>query len=395
MKGVKTRTICAIILVCILIALSGVLAACQNNEGKQFNSYQYFNTETTLVLFGNFARKADIDHAEKVWSEVKEILSSIENAISVEEGSDIFAFNNHSGGLLEISQHTYNILTQAKKLYEFTQGAFNPSLGLHVDLWGFSPRFSKASYEPSKDYDREDYKNNIPSAEYIDGFAPLTDFSKVTLSTSDGKYFVSKPNDKVTINGKEYTMNINLGGLGKGYATDVITDYLKKEGIKDGYISVGRSSLTVLNNAIILADAPKPTDWKVGLINPNDTTKQYGHMFLNNISLSSSGDYENYYEIGGKRYSHIIDGNTFYPVDNTITSVTVVSSSATYCDALSTALCVMGIDKAKEFVQENMFDDRVVISYKNGENLQVFTSENGNFELTDTTFTVDVQKGAK
>lgn len=394
MKGCTTKKLIFVtVLICLLVAFCGIFSGCQSNEGKQFQSFKYFNTETTLVLFGNTVGKEKVK-AENVWEQVKEMLSDIENAISFDkEGSDIDKFNSSSGGQLEIREHTYNILLQAKDLYYFTQGAFNPALGWYVDLWGFSPRFSKIDYKATKDFDRADYKNSLPSAEYIEGFAPLTDFSKVTLSYTDGKYYIIKPSDSVVIKEQTYTMAINLGGIGKGYATDVITDYLKKAGITSGYISVGRSSLTVLNNAITLAGAPKDTDWKVGLINPHNTAMQYGDLYLSNISLSSSGGYENYYEIDGTRYSHIIDADTFYPINNTVTSVTVVNNSATFCDALSTAFCVMGIENSKAFIADKMEGSQVIISYQKGAHKEVFLGGGSdNFVLTDSDFALKLSE---
>lgn len=391
MKGFIKKIILILITIAVSATFCSVFTACQSKmTGKQYDTYDYFNTTTTLVLYDDFSDDYQVFKADKVWKDIKDKLSAIEKAISVDkEGSDIFKFNNSLGGWLEIREETYSLLNFCQEAYSTTEGAFNPSLGLYVDLWGFSPRFSKVDYQATLAYDRQDYKKNLPSQEYIEGFASLIDFSKVKIKINEGKYYVYKPADYVTINDVQYTMNINLGGVGKGYAVDMVSSYLEEQGFYSGYVSIGRSSLFLLDNAIKIKGAPSEKDWKVGLVNPYDTEKQYADLFLNNTCLSTSGNYENFYEIDGKRYCHIIDSKTLCPIDNTITSVTAVSKSAKASDMLTTALCSMGIDKAKE--QANTLKPlyEFIITYKKGDDFEAYVStDKNNFVLTDDTFKI-------
>ncbi len=376
----KTKRIISVLIISLIIlTLFGSLVSCSNGKlGKQFVTYSYFNTTSTLVIYEKPKK------AENIWTKVKELLSAIESKLDMDiEGSDVWNFNQSSGGELQIDKITYDVLSLSKVMYELTDGTFNPALGIYIDLWGFSPRFSAENYKIEKPYDREDYKNSLPEDKFISAFSSLVDFSQVTLEEREGKYYVIKPNSKVTIDGNDYTMMINLGGIGKGYATDVVTDFLNKEGYTYGYFSVGRSSLSLLNNPMKLKDSPIDNAWRVALVNPFENEKTYADVFCNQTSVSTSGDYENFYEYNQKRYSHIINPETFMPFDNNIASVTVMGKNASYCDALTTALCVMGKDKAISFSNEYLGEySLAVVVIENGERV-VFTKGMDNIFIKD------------
>lgn len=390
MKTKRIKKVISVLLMSVLsLFLVGTFVGCNNTKsGKQFVTYSYFNTTSTLVIYSNFYSKKNQKKVEETWTNVKESLAKIESKIAVDiEGSDVWNFNASNGGEIEIDKITYELLSIAKEMYDFTEGAYNPAMGIYVDLWGFSPRFSSEEYTATMPYDREDWKKNLPSQAYLDAFTSLVDFSAVIIEEKEGRYFVTKPDNKVTVAGTDYTMQINLGGIGKGYATDKAYDFLTEEGYKDGYFSVGRSSLRLMNNPIEIKASPIANAWKVALINPFDSENTYADVFCKQTSVSTSGDYENYYENNSKRYCHIIDTSTFAPIDNGVSSVSVVGPLSSYCDALSTALCVMGKEKAFAFGNEKLSDYALtLVTLENGEKVVYTKDKSSTIFVQDQSF---------
>ena len=190
------------------------------------------------------------------------------------------------------------------------------------------------------------------------------------ISSRDGKYYVQKPESACAeIDGVTYTMQLNLGGIGKGYAVDEAEKIVREAGYTQGYINLGGSSMCAFTR---LADG-KEQPWPIGVINPRRTAEsaaEYVTVVESNVSLSSSGDYENCYVLGGVRYCHIIDSATGYPVNaapqtdgSGIIGASVFGLSAAEGDATSTALMVMGKERALSYIRENLSDKDVVFLY--------------------------------
>ena len=139
-------------------------------------------------------------------------------------------------------------------------------------------------------------------------------------------------------------MHIGFGAIGKGYAADIVKQKLLQHGIKNGVINAS-GDLTVFGNR------PDGSLWKIGIADPNDPTRVMAWIPLRNTSVATSGDYEQYFEKDGIRYSHTIDPKTGLPVTG-IKSVTVVSSSAELSDALSTAVTIMGVEVGLHFIEQ-------------------------------------------
>lgn len=355
----KKRFACLSIILCACLALSG----CSPNM-TAYTTFAYFNTQT---------RWAYVSHGThtdaETWESVVSLASDIEKSVSLSvEESALSRFNRAAAGeTIEIDQTAYEILSIAREAYTLTEGAYNPAVGLYIDLWGFSPRCTAVSYAPSRAYDRQDYTKELPDEAYIEAFRPLTDFSAVALFGKEGRYYLTKPDVAVEVAGVSYTMQLNLGGIAKGYCTDKAKIAVEGRGYRDGYLAFGTSSLCVLENPF--SDAVGDKAWSVGVNAPREELgAQYMNVFAKNTSVSSSGDSELYYEIGGTRYCHIIDPDTGYPVNvlsggEGIIGVTLVGVSGALGDALATALHVMGKERAIAFARETLTDCGVSFVY--------------------------------
>ncbi|MEG1528467.1 MAG: FAD:protein FMN transferase, partial [Clostridia bacterium] len=359
----------------------------------------YFNTNSKLELYDDFSLSEKELKFDQTWIKVKEILKQVEDNISLAYStSDIARYNALSyGQSVEISKLTADILEIAKKAYKDTDGAYNPTVYPLVDLWGFTPRFTNnAQFIKVEEYDRanrEAYSTTLPKQEYIDGFCKLTDFDNAIVSQNNNVYTLTKNSKDVTINGKTYSQKLDLGGIGKGYACDLVTQLLQKEGYKYGYFSCGSSSIAILSN--FDKKTHKATDYKVGFTAPRNNdllSSSYANIKTSNKALSSSGDYEHKYIINGFNYCHIINPANGMPINSPngavqqgIALVSVLAQNNAYCDCLTTALCVMGIDKAKEFLSKTDYEYSIVTYNSQEETYQVHSNID-NLNLVDSDY---------
>lgn len=374
------------------------LTACGKEEGPKlygYESYAYFNTTAQWAYYSTTKEKTERETT--TWNKITANFKAVEDSISTDVAdSDISRFNAADAGAeVEINETSYRILTKAKEMHEKTEGAYNPAVGLLVDLWGFTPRFTDYFPDISKamPYDREDYEQELPDEKYISAFRGLADFSAVEISSRGEKFYVQKPeNAFAEIDGVTYTMQLNLGGIGKGYAVDEAEKIVREAGYTHGYINLGGSSMCAFTR---LADG-KEEPWPIGVINPRSgefLANTYLTVVESNVSLSTSGDYENAYLLDGVRYCHIIDSATGYPVNaapqtdgSGIIGASVFGLSAAEGDATSTALMVMGKECALAYIRENLSDKDVVFLYYDGaaQSYTVYTN------MADERYTLEV-----
>lgn len=157
----------------------------------------------------------------------------------------------------------------------------------------------------------------------------------------------------------EPNMMLDLGAIGKGYAGDEAARVLRENGIASALINLG-------GNIQAIGSKPDGTAWRLGLRDPfSDGT--FGVLEIRNLAVVTSGNYERYF-IGedGRQYGHIINSATGYPAESELVSATVVAEQGRQCDALSTALFVMGLDRAVDYWQEHQNFDMILLT-KNGE----------------------------
>jgi thiamine biosynthesis lipoprotein ApbE len=248
---------------------------------------------------------------------------------------------------------------------------------------------------------------SVPTAEAVETFRTLGEhFGEVELSQENGKYYATKPQGAyVEWQGKTYSMAIDLGGIGKGYAADVVKQKTIDAGFDYGYFVFGGSSLSFLN-AVPQDDNGFTKNYNLTLTDPRGNTLLGTSYFSVTASMegaSTSGDYEQFVEKDGVRYCHIINPFTGRPirtgVDSQtgtatyaagICSATIVGGSAAEDDALTTALSVMSKEKAIAFINEKLTDRRVIFTYETDSGaMEIYTNiPQGEFTLTNQAYTV-------
>ena len=208
-------------------------------------------------------------------------------------------------GRLKVSAETFYILKRSQEFCRLTQGAFDITVAPLVDLWGFSNR-----------------QFQVPSADKIRAVLLLVGSDKIILHEFDNVVEFKIPG-----------MKIDLGGIAKGFALDCAVKKLKENNINSCLINAG-------GQVYALGDKFK-IPWKIA-IRGAEKSEIAGTLELKDKSASTSGSYEQYFLKDGKRYCHIIDPRTGYPVETGITSVTVMAEEALTADALSTSIFVLG-----------------------------------------------------
>ena len=235
-----------------------------------------------------------------------------------EENSQISQLNNADGKTMEVSDDLAADLEKIRQLSQDSNGAFDPTLGKIIRLW---------------DIDGEN--PHVPDQSEIDTLLPEVGYEKIQV---DG-------NNVTLLDG----CTLDLGAVGKGMGCDLIMDYLRSQPDVSGMIlNLGGSSV------MTYGEKPDGSPWKVALTDPRDTEGDYlGAITLDaNQFLSTSGDYEKYFIEDGIRYHHILDPKTGYPVQNGLTSVTIVCDQGYLADGLSTACFVLGMDAAKPLLEK-------------------------------------------
>jgi len=245
-----------------------------------------------------------------VFSEIRRA----ENLLSkYKEDSEIAKLNRL--GQLKVSQDTFYVLKKAEEFWKLSNGAFDITVGPLADLWGFTEK-----------------KYSVPEEERIKNVLELVGTDKIIFHSEDNVV-------KFTVRG----MKIDLGAIAKGYAVDCAVKKLKEQGIKSCLINAG-GQIHCLGDRF-----GKP--WKVAVKSPRDEDF-IDYLELKDRSVATSGDYEQYFIKGNKRYAHILNPKTGYPANSGIVSVTVIAPSGLTADALSTSIFVLGKDKGLELAKK-------------------------------------------
>ena len=331
-------------------------------SSSQVNSYArtytgIFGTDAYLRIYlpidiSDEELAQSTEQANALHEEIKALLTSLDSSMNIaNENSYISQFNSaEAGSEIEIDYHTYQVLSIAIKMFEETDGYYNPGVYYSVDLYGFGVRSDNNEARP---YDREDPSVELPDNEYVTAFQQLGEsFAEVSTYQRDGKYYVYKPEKTVTVEGHTYSLAMDLGGIGKGYAIDLVDGLIDESGFEYGYFNFGSSSQAI--NGSLSDDGM----FELSFQNPR---KFLGAGYLTtrtaNVAISTSGDYILSYTIDGTRYSHIINPKTGAPIRTGIATATVLDGregvySAAESDARTTALCAMGVEKATEYMNE-------------------------------------------
>ena len=246
----------------------------------------------------------------------QELRSVVEDALELVDGqmstykkdSNLMQFNaDVAAEGFEVPKELNQVLTEALVVSTATEGAFDVTIGPAVRAWGFGP----------------DKTEEPPSPEVLQALTPYVGSDKLRLEGD--KIYKAHP-----------AVELDLSAIAKGYAVDLIADRLAEKGRNNVMVEVG-------GEIVARGENPSGHPWRLGIESPTrDGREVLEVVSLNNAAMATSGDYRNYYEVDGKRVSHLIDPRSLKPIEHRLASVTVIHPRCSTADAWATALSVLG-----------------------------------------------------
>lgn len=261
----------------------------------------------SAVLMGSPILLKLFSHDEALASRTFQLIKHYEDLFTVNRASSQVMAINHAAGRqpVSVSRPVYQLIKCAKAASMVQESAFNLAIGPLVKLWriGFQG-------------------DRVPAADEIAARLPLTRPQDVILDDAAGSVFLAR-----------HGMEIDLGAIAKGYIADRVRDDLQRQGVRAALINLGGNVHTL-------------SEWSIGLkkpFSPADTL--VGSLDVNGQSVVTSGTYERYFEQDGRRWHHILDPRSGYPLDNELESVTIISDDSLDGDIWTTLIYGLGVEK--------------------------------------------------
>lgn len=250
---------------------------------------------------------------------------------------------NQNAGIqpVKVDQEIFDLIERSLRISSITDGYFDISYGgIDKSFWNF---------------DRE--MKQLPDPELIKEHLKLVNYKNILLNRENQTVFL-----------KEKGMRIGFGGIGKGYAAEMAKRLLQKRGVASGIVNAS-GDLTTWGNQ---ADG-KP--WTIGIADPENAQQPFSYMNITDMAIATSGNYEKFVVIGGKKYSHTINPKTGMPVSG-VKSVTIFCPNAEIADAMATPVSIMGIDSALNMVNQINHLECIIIDEQD----KIYSSQNINLK---------------
>ncbi len=279
---------------------------------------------------------------ERIDAGVSEIQRIERLLTTFSDDSETNLINQNAGvSPVVVSAETFNLIERSLRISRVTQGAFDITYGsIDKRLWNF-----------------DQHMTSLPDKETAKNMVRLINYRNVILD-----------HDKSTVFLKEKGMRIGFGGIGKGYAAERAKLIMKQQGVESGVVNAS-GDLTAWG----LQPNGKP--WTVGIANPEAKHEVFSYMSITDMAVATSGNYEKFVMIDGKKYSHTIDPHTGLPVTG-IKSVTIITTNAEIADAMATPVMIMGIRTGLDMIDQIKNIEAVVIDDQD----RMYTSKNVNIK---------------
>jgi thiamine biosynthesis lipoprotein len=327
------------------LCLAALFPACANSSPREISRSDFvLGTACSVRLVGGGDQKL----LDSVFSR----LQAIENELSVNKpGSQIDAVNAAAGvSPVAIGPDALAILKRDFDLSTWSDGAFDPSVGPLVKLWGIGTDHAR-----------------LPEAGEIAAAKSFVGWKDIVLDEAKKTVFLRRKG-----------MALDLGSTSKGFAADEVAKLIRAAGVKSALIDLG-------GNVLVLGSRPDGKSWRIGLQDPFSTERgaYLGIASLADKTMVTSGVYERFFIKDGKRYHHILDTKTGYPVDNGLMSVTIITPKSFDADGFTTTIFALGRVRGMALAKEKGVDVIVVDSAK-----KVYMSPGVStyFEISDSSF---------
>lgn len=304
----------------------------ENQEEKEAGeaSRELFAMDTYMTL------DAYSGDAQEAVDQAAQEIERLDRLWSTGSSGEVYKINEDGKGTL--SQDTASIVERSLELNQATDGLFNIAIYPVKKAWGF-----------------EDGSYQVPSDETLSELLKLADVGQIHYDKDTAQIAFGMEG-----------MQIDLGGIAKGFTSNRIMDIFRECGVESGLVNLG-------GNVQALGTKTDGSLWRISVIDPVNQEDMAGILSVADRAVVTSGGYERYFEEDGITYHHIIDPRTGYPADSGLISVTIISADGTLADGLSTAFFIMGLDEACEYWRE-----------RNGEFDMVLVAEDGTLYVTET-----------
>ena len=231
---------------------------------------------------------------------------------------------------VEVSLETIELIERSIKISQITQGAFDITYGsIDKKLWNF-----------------DDKMKALPDKETAKKMVRLINYRNIIIDKKESTVFL-----------KEKGMRIGFGGIGKGYAAEMAKKVMRSMGVTSGIVNASGDLTT-------WGTQPDGKPWTIGIANPNAAQQVFSYLNLSDMAVATSGNYEKYIMIGGKKYSHTIHPKTGLPVTG-IKSVTIITPNAEIADAMATPVTIMGIEAGLDMINQINSIEAIIIDDDN------------------------------
>lgn len=330
-----------------LIAVTLIMSGCDNGTPVS-TTKKASATVLEGKTMGTFWRVSVINlddaHVETLRQKIQVQLDGDDQLLSTWKSDSALMRFNHSRSATPwpVSEAMADIVTESLRIGAKTQGAMDITVGPLVNLWGFGP-------------DKQPIKT--PTQAQIDVAKARTGLKHLSVINQSGSQYLQKDLPD---------LYVDLSTVGEGYAADHLARLMEQEGISRYLVSVGGALVSRGMNA-------EGQPWRVAIQKPTDKENAVQAIVdINGHGISTSGSYRNYYELDGKRISHVIDPQTGTPIQHKMVSVTVISTTALEADGWDTGLMVLGPEKTKEVVREQGLAVYMII--KEGDDFKTWMS---------------------
>jgi thiamine biosynthesis lipoprotein len=231
---------------------------------------------------------------------------------------------------VEVSLETIELIERSIKISQITQGAFDITYGsIDKKLWNFDEKMTA-----------------LPDKETAKKMVRLINYRNIIIDKKESTVFL-----------KEKGMRIGFGGIGKGYAAEMAKKVMRSMGVTSGIVNASGDLTT-------WGTQPDGKPWTIGIANPNAAQQVFSYLNLSDMAVATSGNYEKYIMIGGKKYSHTIHPKTGLPVTG-IKSVTIITPNAEIADAMATPVTIMGIEAGLDMINQINSIEAIIIDDDN------------------------------